>query len=112
MTPSPKRSEKAPVKFSIATGNEKKDGEGKYPLVFHNITAWHIPEAIDIKKGDFVKVTGRLNYTKWTDKNGVERNGVEIVATSITLDPKPEDGPKPITPNLHGVAITDQDIPF
>jgi single-stranded DNA-binding protein len=103
------KTEKAPVKFSVATGNESKpDGSGKYPLVFHNITAWtnQFPDAINIKKGEFVRLTGRLNYTKWTGKDGTPRTGVEIVATSITVDPKP------ITPNLHGVAITDRDIPF
>ena len=84
------KSEKAPIKFSVATGNgDKPDGSGKHPLVFHNITAWpnQFPEALDIKKGDPVRVTGRLNYVRWTGRDGVERNGVEIVATSITTKP-------------------------
>jgi hypothetical protein len=98
--------------FDAMKDNENKsDGSGKYPLVFHPITAWpgQFPEAPEIKKGEFVRITGRLNYTKWTGKDGVERNGVEIVASSITVNPKPVDQPKPITPNLH---VTDADLPF
>lgn len=86
------KSEKAPVKFSVATGGDNKpDGSGKYPLVFHNVTAWpnQFPNALEIKKGNYVLVTGRLNYQKWTDKAGIPKTGTEIVATSITLDPTP-----------------------
>jgi single-stranded DNA-binding protein len=93
-------SEKAPFKFSVATGNDNKpDGSGKYPLVFHNITAWpqQFPLAGEIHKGDFVRVIGRLNYTKWMDrKTGQERTGAEIVAFVITMNPGSE---KAITPD-------------
>jgi len=106
------KSDKAPIRFSVATGGEdKSDGHGKWPVVWHNVTAWpdQHPDARDIRKGECVRVIGRLNYTKWTGKDGGERHGVEIVATSITVDPKPE---PPLTPNYHGVAVSDQDIPF
>jgi len=72
------KSEKAPVRFSVATGHENKsDGSGKYPLVFHDVTAWtkQFPDAINIKKGEYVRVVGRLNYTKWTGKDGLEHTG-------------------------------------
>jgi single-strand DNA-binding protein len=107
-----KKSEKAPVKFSIATGNDSKsDGSGKNPLLFHSITAWtnQFPEAVNIKKGELVRVTGRLNYQKWTGKDGVERTGTEIVASSITVNPKPQE---PITPNPYKTQVADKDIPF
>jgi len=108
------KSEKAPFKFSVATGNDNKpDGSGKYPLVFHTVTAWpqQFPEAKDIRKGDPIRVLGRLHYTRWTDRDGAKRAGVEIVAFSITIDPKLD--AQPITPNLHGVPVSDEkDIPF
>ena len=35
------KSEKAPIRFSIATGGENKsDGNGKWPLVWHSVTVW------------------------------------------------------------------------
>ncbi len=35
------------------------------------------------KKGDLVEVQGRLHYSKWTDREGVERYAVEIVAEEV-----------------------------
>jgi len=35
------------------------------------------------KKGDLVEVQGRLHYSKWTDRDGVERYAVEIVAEEV-----------------------------
>jgi len=104
------KSEKAPIKFSIATGNDPKpDGSGKWPLVWHNITVWNNPEALGIKKGDYLHIVGRLNYTKWTAKDGTEKTGVEVVAYDIK-SATPEE--KPLTPNYHGVTVKDSDIPF
>ncbi|WP_156452113.1 single-stranded DNA-binding protein, partial [Novosphingobium sp. CCH12-A3] len=33
--------------------------------------------------GDLVEVQGRLHYSKWTDREGVERYAVEIVAEEV-----------------------------
>ena len=35
------------------------------------------------KKGDLVEVQGRLHYSKWTDREGVERYAVEIVSEEV-----------------------------
>jgi single-strand DNA-binding protein len=105
------KSEKAPVKFSIATGGDTKpDRSGKYPLVFHNITVWEKPETLGIKKGDYLRVVGRLNYNLWTDKEGAKRITTEIIAYEISAVSSEQ--PKPITPNLHGMPLTDEDVPF
>ena len=37
------------------------------------------------QKGRQVFVEGRLNYSTYTDKNGVEKQTTEIIATEITL---------------------------
>jgi len=96
-----KRSDKAPVRFSVATGNDGRPNGGKNPLVFHTITVWEgQPEALKVRKGDYVRVVGRLHYTKWIEKDGLERTGVEVVAESVTvlpqgnrLQPKPRTKP-------------------
>jgi single-strand DNA-binding protein len=43
-----------------------------------------------IKKGNFVKVLGRLRIRKYTDKNQVEREAVEVIADSVTHIKKKE----------------------
>jgi|SRR5215469_1928089 len=96
-----KRSDKAPVKFSLATGHDNKPDRGKNPLVFHNIVVWDRPELLNqIKKGTYVRVTGRLDYSKWTGTDGVERTRCEIVADRVEILPKDsQPQPKPLTPN-------------
>lgn len=42
------------------------------------------------KKGDEVIVIGTLKMTKYTDRNGVEKSGMEITANEIGLVPKVE----------------------
>ena len=53
---------------------------------FHRITAWGglgTSVAKHKKKGELVEVQGRLHYSKWTDRDGVERYAVEIVAEEV-----------------------------
>ena len=108
------KSEKAPVKFSVATGGDNKaDGSGKWPLAWHNITCWPatIPEAIGVKKGDYVRVHGRLNYNQWQTPEGQKRTAVEVVAFKLILEPTAESKPKPLTPAYSGNA-QDEQVPF
>ena len=53
---------------------------------FHRITAWGglgTSVANHKKKGDLIEVQGRLHYSKWTDRDGIERYSVEIVAEEV-----------------------------
>ena len=53
---------------------------------FHRITAFNglgTSVAKHKKKGDIVEVQGRLHYSKWTDREGVERYAVEIVSEEV-----------------------------
>lgn len=53
---------------------------------FHRVTAWGglgTSVAKHKKKGDLVEVQGRLHCSKWTDREGVERYAVEIVAEEV-----------------------------
>jgi single-strand DNA-binding protein len=38
-----------------------------------------------VKKGSPLYVEGRLKYGKYTDKDGIERNTVDIIATEMQL---------------------------
>lgn len=63
-------------------------------------TAWHRITCFDaiaksvtehVAKGMKIVVTGRLRYSRWTDKDGVERTGSEIVARSVDFLPRPRE---------------------
>lgn len=76
--------------FRIAVDTYKgKDDSGKAleEPMFVDIVTWsELAEttAKTIKKGNLVQVHGRLNIRKYTDKNGIKREAVEIVAQGVT----------------------------
>lgn len=106
--------------FSLATSRTKyvdgkpvKDDQGRrvQETEWHRITCFSGLGAIVEKycsKGMKVSVRGRLHYSKWTDKDGNDRNGCEIVAEAVDF----------LTPAKQANAPTgtsqemDDDIPF
>ena len=84
---------------------------------FHRCTAWErqAEKLIErFRKGSYVEVTGRLQTRSWDDKQtGQKKYATEVVAWGISDGSKDaEQTQPPITPNIHGVPITDDDIPF
>jgi len=77
--------------ISIATSSRRKDkntGESIEDTQWHRVTFYDRMAEIAgeyLKKGRPVYVEGRLKYGKYTDKDGVERNTVDIVATEMQL---------------------------
>jgi len=106
---------------------------------FHRIVAWSqlAEKCAQLKKSDFVKVVGRLQTRNWDDKqSGQKRYTTEIVAFQLVI---PSEEPAPLTPdatgqklvetaakgtaiakailspttaNIHGLEVSDADIPF
>ena len=76
---------------SIATSSRRKDkasGETIEDTQWHRVTFYDRQAEIAgefLKKGRPVYVEGRLKYGKYTDKDGIERNTVDIVATEMQL---------------------------
>jgi single-strand DNA-binding protein len=76
---------------SIATSSRRKDkgsGESIEDTQWHRIVFFDRLAEIAgeyLKKGRSVYVEGRLKYGKYTDKDGVERYTVDIVATEMQL---------------------------
>ena len=76
---------------SIATSSRRKDkssGETVEDTQWHRVTFYDRLAEIAgefLKKGRPVYVEGRLKYGKYTDKDGIERNTVDIVATEMQL---------------------------
>ncbi len=77
--------------ISIATSEKWKDkqsGETEEKTEWHNIALFGKLAEIAgeyLKKGSSVYIEGRIQYKKWTDKEGVERNSTEIVASQLKM---------------------------
>lgn len=69
-------------------------------------------------KGDLVMIEGKIRQSKWTDKNGVERTTLELIADMIKGLGKREASegytrPAPLPKNGGAVGFDDDDgIPF
>ena len=77
---------------------------------WHRITAFNgLGKTIQqhCEKGMKVLVRGRIHYTKWTDQEGNDRYGSEIIAETVDfLSPAKQ------TESEDGKFIDDDDIPF
>lgn len=72
----------------LKDGRAQKDENGytQKETEFHKVTAFNgLARAVaaNRQKGSLVTVEGRLHYTRWTDKDGVDRYGCEIIAENI-----------------------------
>ena len=82
--------------FSLGTSRPKRDSEGKTFKDASGFTAkdteWHRVTCFNglgrvvaqhATKGMLVSVTGRIHNSKWTDREGIERYGYEIIADDV-----------------------------
>jgi single-strand DNA-binding protein len=72
----------------VATNETWTDSKGAKQVrtEWHRIAVFgpHAENAAKyLKKGSMVDVEGRLQTSKWTDKNGIDRYTTEIVANSV-----------------------------
>jgi single-strand DNA-binding protein len=81
------------VSFSVACDRRVKSEEGK-DADFFRVTAWNQTAefiANYAHKGRMVGVDGRLQQRKYTNKDGIEVEAIEIVADNVTLLDRPRD---------------------
>src|SRR6266487_5688490 len=84
------------TRFSLAVNRKYKasNGEQKEETEWFNIVTWRqLAEICEryLHKGSKVYIEGRLTQRKYTDKNGVQRTSVEVIANDMKmLDRKPE----------------------
>jgi single-strand DNA-binding protein len=82
--------------FTLGTSRPRRDSDGKTYKDESGFTAkdteWHRITCFNglgrvvaqhARKGMLVSVKGRLHYTRWTDKEGVERYGCEVIADDV-----------------------------
>ncbi|HEX7690474.1 MAG TPA: single-stranded DNA-binding protein [Burkholderiaceae bacterium] len=133
---------------SVATSSRRKDktsGESIEDTQWHRVTFYDRLAEIAgeyLKKGKPVYIEGRLKYGKYTDKDGIERNTVDIVAEQMQMlggregggmggggmgdegggysppparpaaRPAPAPAPRPAPKSSTGFDDMDDDIPF
>src|SRR5207248_8126124 len=78
------------VRFSLAVNRSYKtqSGEKKEEAEWFNIVAWRqLAETCEkyLHKGSKVYIEGRLTQRKYTDKNGIERIAVEVIANDMEM---------------------------
>jgi single-strand DNA-binding protein len=95
---------KAVANISVATSTRRKDkntGETIEDTQWHRVTFYDRLAEIAgeyVKKGKPVYVEGRLKYGKYTDKDGIEKNTCDIVATELQLLGGRDDSQEPREP--------------
>jgi single-strand DNA-binding protein len=85
--------------MSLATSRSFKDGEGnrQSETEWHRITCFNgVGKSVaeHVNKGAMVMVTGRIHYTKWTDQNGTDCYGCEIIAEQVDFLAKAKEANK------------------
>ena len=118
----------AVANVTIATSTRRKDkssGDMIEDTQWHRVTFFdRLAEVAGeyVKKGNPIYIEGRLKYGKFTNKDGVEQNTCDIMATELQLlgsrpdAPKPAATPRPAPPakpaSGSGFDDMDDDIPF
>jgi single-strand DNA-binding protein len=103
------------TKFSLAVSRNTKTstGEREKETEWFNIIAWRqLAEICEryLHKGSKVYIEGRLQTRKYTDRNGVERTAVEVIANDMQmLDSK---APSTGTESYSAGSTTDDRDPF
>lgn len=83
------------AKFSLAIDQYKGKGEEKETLWVNVVTWDKLAEIVEkyAEKGRLVLVQGRLDVSVYTDKEGVKRQSIQIIANLVQLlDSKPQNG--------------------
>ena len=105
--------------FTLATSRPRysegrvirdENGSRVQDTEWHRITAFNgLGKTIQqhCEKGMKVLVRGRIHYTKWTDQQGVDRYGCEIIAETVDFLSRAKQAQ-----NDGDNTVDDDDIPF
>jgi single-strand DNA-binding protein len=106
--------------FSLGTSRPRRDSEGKTFKDESGFTAkdteWHRVTCFNglgrvvaqhAARGMHVSVRGRIHNSKWTDKDGVDRYGYEIIADDVQFLGRPKQSGQ-----LSETADENEDLPL
>ena len=80
--------------FTIAVSKRMKPQDGSPDADFFRCKAWGVTASYLCKytvKGQLIAVDGRIETRKWTDKDGNNREAVEVVADSASALERPRE---------------------
>ena len=103
------------TKFSLAVNRNTKTstGEKKEETEWFNIVAWRqLAEICEryLHKGSKIYIEGRLTQRKYTDREGVQRTSVEVIANDMQmLDSKSASSS---SEGYAAVGVSDNNDPF
>lgn len=84
------------TRFTLAVNRRTKSTSGERETDWFNIVAWRqLAETCNtyLHKGSKVYIEGRLVQRKYTDKNGIERSTMDVIANDMEmLTPKGTQG--------------------
>ena len=84
------------TRFTLAVNRRTKSTSGERETDWFNIVAWRqLAETCNtyLHKGSKVYIEGRLVQRKYTDKNGIERSTMDVIASDMEmLTPKGTQG--------------------
>ncbi len=98
---------KSVVEFSIAVQKKIKPQEGQSDADFFRVKAWNqTAEYVStyLTKGRLVAVDGRLESRKYTDKDGTNREVIEVIADNVNGLDRPRDDAGEGTPRPAAAA--------
>ena len=106
--------------FNLGTSRPKRDADGKTykdesgytakETEWHRITCFNGLGKVVAQhavKGMLVSVRGRIHYSKWTDREGIERYSYEIIADDVQFLSR---GRPAAAPDAQ--SELDEDVPF
>jgi single-strand DNA-binding protein len=109
--------------FSLGTSRPKRDSEGKTYKDSSGFTAkdteWHRVTCFNglgrvmaqhAVKGMLVSVRGRIHNSKWTDNEGIERYGYEVIADDVQFLSRGRQNAA--SGGSEEQAGSDEDVPF
>jgi len=103
------------TRFSLAVSRNytTKSGERREETEWFNIVAWRqLAETCEryLHKGSKVYIEGRVTQRKYTDKNGLERTSVDVIANEMEmLTPKSASSG---SESYSAVGVGDSNDPF
>jgi single-strand DNA-binding protein len=101
--------------FSLATTERyiNKRGESVSETQWHNISYWgNSFESVEsqLKKGATISLIGKINYNRYTDKEGKMRYMTEIIAEELQIVPKTQPTPIMVAPVSSNTGV--EHLPF
>ena len=101
--------------FTVAFNSTRKNKDGEYDTTFVRCTAFGRQGDMimnSFQKGQSISVAGELKTSSWTDRQGQERQSVELTVSNFSFVPRDKyQGQAPQQQNEE-VEVTDDDLPF